>query len=61
MTPVCYQGFLYGQFGIQSFDSPSAQLKCIEMRTGTVKWSVTGFGRGATILVDDHILSVTET
>jgi len=46
MTPVCYQGFLYGQFGIQSFDSPSAQLKCIEMSTGVEKWSTGGFGRG---------------
>jgi len=60
MTPVCYQGFLYGQFGIQSFDSPTAQLKCVDMRTGAVKWSVNGFGRGATILANDHLLSLTE-
>ena len=60
MTPVCYQGFLYGQFGIQSFDSVNAQLKCIDMRTGVVKWSVDGYGRGATILVDDHLLTLTE-
>ncbi len=61
MTPVCYQGFLYGQFGIQSFDGPSAQLKCIEMRSGVVKWSTNGFGRGSTIVVDDHLLSISET
>jgi outer membrane protein assembly factor BamB len=60
MTPVCHQGFLYGQFGIQSFDSPSAQLKCIEMRTGIQKWSANGFGRGSTIAVDNHLLSLTE-
>jgi outer membrane protein assembly factor BamB len=60
MTPVAYQGFLFGQFGIQQFDSPSAQLKCIDMRTGEIKWSTNGFGRGGTILVDDHILSLTE-
>lgn len=60
MTPVAYQGFLYGQFGIQQFDSPTAQLKCIDMRTGAVQWSVNGFGRGGTLLVDDHILSITE-
>jgi outer membrane protein assembly factor BamB len=60
MTPVARDGFLYGQFGIQSFDSPNAQLKCVEMRTGAVKWSVNGFGRGATILWDDHLVSLTE-
>ena len=60
MTPVAYQGFLFGNFGIQSSDSPSAQLKCVDMRTGAVKWSTNGFGRGATIVVNDHLLSISE-
>jgi outer membrane protein assembly factor BamB len=60
MTPVARQGFLYGQFGIQAFDGINAQLKCVDLRTGAVKWSVNGFGRGATILVDDHLVSITE-
>jgi outer membrane protein assembly factor BamB len=60
MTPVVRDGFLYGQFGIQSFDSVNAQLKCVEMRTGLVKWSMNGFGRCATLLVDDHLVSLTE-
>src|SRR5262249_26675672 len=66
MTPVVYQGFLYGHFGIQAADSVSAQFKCIEMQTGAVKWSTNGstsanyFGRGGAILVDDHIISITE-
>jgi hypothetical protein len=30
------------------------------MRTGAVKWSANGFGRGATILMDDHLISLTE-
>jgi hypothetical protein len=60
MTPVCHEGFLYGQFGIQTFDSVNAQLKCIDLRTGDVKWSTNGFGRGATVLVNNHVLSFTE-
>ncbi len=60
MTPIAHQGFLYGAFGIQQFDSPLAQLKCIDMRTGAVKWSANNFGRGATILADHHLLSLTE-
>jgi outer membrane protein assembly factor BamB len=60
MTPVCHEGFLYGQFGIQTFDSVNAQLKCVDLRTGDVKWSTNGFGRGATVLVNNHVLSLTE-
>ena len=60
MTPVARQGFLYGNFGIQSFETVNAQLKCVDMRTGEVKWSVNGFGRGATVLVNDHLVSLTE-
>ena len=60
MTPVVRDGFLYGPFGIQFFDSVNAQLKCVDMRTGAVKWSVDNFGRGATLLVDDHLVTITE-
>ncbi len=60
MTPVCQDGFLYGQFGSLSFDGVNAQLKCVELRTGEVKWSANGFGRGGTLLVDHHILTLTE-
>ncbi len=61
MTPVAFQGFLYGQFGVGGFDSPSAQLDCIDMRTGAMKWSAGGFGRGGTLLVDNLLLALTET
>jgi outer membrane protein assembly factor BamB len=60
MTPVCHEGFLYGHFGIQTFDSVRAQFKCIELRTGIVKWSVNDFGRGATVLVNKHLVALTE-
>jgi len=60
MTPIVYQGFLYGQFGIQQFDTANAQLKCIDILTGAVRWSTNGFGRCATLLVDNHLLILTE-
>lgn len=60
MTPVARDGFLYGHFGIQTSDSTNAQLKCIEMRTGVVKWSINGFGRCVPILMDDHLVSLSE-
>ena len=60
MTPVVHEGFLYGLFGIQTFDSPNAQLKCIDLRTGAQKWSTNGFGRGGVTLVDGHLLTLAE-
>jgi len=60
MTPVVHEGFLYGPFGIQIFDTVNAQLKCVELRTGNVKWSVNGFGRAASLLFDQHLLTLTE-
>ena len=60
MTPVAHDGYLYGQFGIQSSDSPKAQLKCVDMRTGQVRWSTNDFGRGGTLLVNGDLLTLTE-
>jgi len=61
MTPVAYQGYLYGLFGIQFFDAtPATQLKCIDMRTGQVKWSVDNFGHGGIMLVDNQLVVLTE-
>ena len=60
MTPICYQGFLYGQFGLLQFDSPTAQLQCVDMRSGAIKWSASNFGRGGTLLANNLLLSITE-
>ena len=60
MSPVAYQGFLFGQFGIQQYDSPTAQLTCVDMRTGAIQWATEGFGRGGTILVGAHLVCLTE-
>ena len=56
MTPVCHNGYLYGHFGSSSF-SP---FKCISMETGEEMWSIDGFGRGGTLLVNDHLVALTE-
>jgi hypothetical protein len=56
MTPVVHNGFLYGPFG----SSSSSPLKCIEMASGTQKWSKNNFGLGGVLLVNDQILGLTE-
>lgn len=56
MTPVCCDGYLYGMFG-SAYNSP---LMCIDMRTGSNCWSKSNFGRGGTILVNNHVLALSE-
>jgi outer membrane protein assembly factor BamB len=60
MTAICHEGHLYGQFGIFSFDGPNAELTCLDIRTGVVKWRQAGFGRAGTVLVNDQLVSLTE-
>jgi outer membrane protein assembly factor BamB len=55
-TPVHCRGYLYGLFG--SYDS--AKLKCLDLATGSERWSVTGFGPGGLLLVDEHLLVLSE-
>ncbi|MEO6035132.1 MAG: PQQ-binding-like beta-propeller repeat protein [Verrucomicrobiota bacterium] len=56
-TPVCYQGYLFGQF---TPDGANAQLRCIDMATGALKWATNGFGRGSVSLVGNRLLAITE-
>jgi hypothetical protein len=56
-TPVAYQGHLFGQFNP---DVQWTQLRCIELATGVEKWGTWTFGRGSVLLVDNHLLAITE-
>ncbi|MCC6231669.1 MAG: PQQ-like beta-propeller repeat protein [Verrucomicrobiales bacterium] len=53
-TPVFHDGHLYGLFGFKEYGS--CPLKCIELATGTEKWSSEGFGPGNVTLVDGHLI-----
>ncbi len=56
MTPVCHNGYLYGQFGSSTF----ATFKCVALDTGAEMWSAAGFGRGGTVMANGHLLALTE-
>lgn len=56
-TPVYHQGHLYGLYGHDY--GVSAPLKCVELATGTEKWSEPNFGPGQVLLVDGTILLLT--
>jgi outer membrane protein assembly factor BamB len=57
-TPVLHDGFLYGYHGRQEM---GAELRCVEFKTGKVRWAQTGFGAGSILLVRNRILMVRET
>lgn len=56
-TPVLKDGFLYGYHGRQEM---GAELRCVEWKTGKVKWTRDKFGAGSILLVRDSILMLTE-
>jgi len=45
-------------FGFKEFGR--APLKCVELATGKVLWSKEGFGPGGCVLVDGHVLVLSD-
>jgi outer membrane protein assembly factor BamB len=58
-TPVRVGDYLYGVHGRS--DVGNAQLRCVEWKTGAVKWSELKFGVASLIAVDGGLLALTET
>lgn len=57
-TPVYQDGYLYGMFSFKKYGN--GPLKCVELATGKVVWSKEGFGPGNCIIVDGHILALSD-
>ena len=58
-TPVLHEGHLYGMFQFKKYgDGP---IKCVDVKTGEVKWEQRGFGPGNVVLVDGHLLALSDT
>ena len=56
-TPIHHDGHVYACSGRNVGD---AQLRCIEWKTGAVKWSEPGLGRSSLLLVDGHFFCLLE-
>lgn len=50
--------YVYGLYGQSSHYT--APLRCVELETGTERWSEPDFGLGATLMVDGNLLALTE-
>ena len=56
-TPIHVNGYVYGSSGR---NTPEAELRCVELATGQVKWREPGLGRASLLLVDGHFVILTE-
>ncbi len=57
-TPVYHNGFLYGFHGRQ--DIEGGRLRCIEAKTGKVRWTADGYGCGSLILAGGRLIVLGE-
>jgi outer membrane protein assembly factor BamB len=56
-TPVYHEGYLYASSGRNSND---AELRAVELATGEVKWTKPGLTRSTLLLVEGHLVVLTE-
>lgn len=57
-TPVAHGGYLYGLDGRQ--EGGGAELRCIDLKTGAVKWSKPRFGCASLLLADGQLIALCE-
>jgi outer membrane protein assembly factor BamB len=57
-TSVLKDGYLYGFDGRQEFGQA---LRCVELATGTVMWTVDGFGAGSLLIAGDTLVITRES
>jgi outer membrane protein assembly factor BamB len=56
-TPIHIDGYVYGSSGRHTSD---AELRCIELATGKVQWSVPRLTRSSLLYVDGHFICLAE-
>ena len=57
-TPVYKDGYLYGMISYKEFGE--GPLKCVDLKTGEVKWKQPGFGTGNVLLVENHLVALAD-
>jgi hypothetical protein len=57
-TPVVSGDHLYGMFQFKEYGS--GPVKCVDIKTGAVKWEKAGFGPGQVILAGDKVVALSD-
>jgi hypothetical protein len=56
-TPIHHEGLAYASSGRHSGD---AELRCVELATGKVRWKQPGLGRSSLLYIDQHLICLSE-
>ncbi len=57
-TPVCKDGYLYGMISFKNF--AKGPLKCVNLKSGDVKWEQAGFGAGNVVLAGNQLIALAD-
>ncbi len=57
-SPIHHEGFLYGMFQFKEYGS--GPVKCVDVKTGDIKWEEAGFGPGNVTYADGHFLALSD-
>jgi outer membrane protein assembly factor BamB len=57
-TPVQKDGYLYGMISFKKF--AQGPLKCVDLKTGEVKWEQAGFGVGQLLLAGNYLVALSD-
>ena len=57
-TPVCKDGYLYGMISFKKFGT--GPLKCVDLKTGAIKWEQPGFGNGNLVLAGKNLIALSD-
>jgi outer membrane protein assembly factor BamB len=57
-TPVQKDGYLYGMISYKKFGV--GPLKCVDSKTGEIKWEQPGFGAGNVVLVGNELIALSD-
>jgi outer membrane protein assembly factor BamB len=58
-TPVCKDGYLYGMISFKKL--ANGPLKCVDIKTGELKWEQPGFGAGNVLLVGNDLVALADS
>jgi outer membrane protein assembly factor BamB len=56
-SPVLWQGYIYG---VDDVSGSLIELKCLDAKTGEIKWEEPTFGKGAVMIADGKIIGLSD-
>lgn len=58
-TSVVLGDFLFGH-DAAGYKRPNQEFRCVDLKTGAIKWGITGFGQGSVIAAGDRLVVLSD-